>query len=60
MTATRWRAVVRHSLGSLMDLGWRVVDVSKDQGYLMESPGSPSPTGVDDPVQTQYRQGELS
>ncbi|MEJ7647768.1 MAG: hypothetical protein WKF57_01790 [Nakamurella sp.] len=60
VTATRWRAVVRHSLGSLMDLGWRVVDVSKDQGYLMESPGSPSPTGVDDPVQTQYRQGELS
>ncbi|WP_353649627.1 GNAT family N-acetyltransferase [Nakamurella sp. A5-74] len=63
VTAARWRAVVRHSLGSLMDLGWRVVDVSRDQGYLMESPEPPeltAPAGAGDPVQTQYRQGELS
>ena len=58
MTAARWRAVVRHALGTLMGLGWRVVDVSKEQGYLMEPPDTALPAGADDGVPLQYRQGE--
>ena len=55
VTAARWRAVVRRALGALMDLGWRVVDVSRDQGYLMEPPDFSPPSTGDDPAHPTYR-----
>lgn len=60
VTAARWRAVVRHALGTLMDLGWRVADVSQDAGYLMEPPDEEQPVAAPESVSTKYLNGELS